>query len=230
MKENLKLTPTHQAYQLALHSHDAHPTIAYGSAGTGKTYGALQAAVKMLRDKAIKRIIITRPNVSFAQTNGFLPGTEREKMEPWVRPILQNLGKLGIAPGTIESWEKNGTLLFYPLEYVQGMSFDDAFIIVDECQNMTYEQLKVFLTRTGFNARVVLAGDIAQISPKFHNSGLAKVLDVIEKMQVPCSTIHFTREDIVRSVQCKMWIEAFEDYEAGIFPPDPEKVVGLYDD
>lgn len=227
--KQLQTTATHQAYQLALHSRELFPTIAYGSAGTGKTYGALKAGIKMLQGKQIKRIIVTRPNVSFAQTNGFLPGTEREKMEPWVRPILQNLGKLGVNPGTVESWEKNGTLMFYPLEFVQGMSFDDALIIVDECQNMTFEQLKVFLTRTGFNARVVLAGDIAQISPKFHNSGLAQLLEMIDKLQVPCQTIHFTREDIVRSEQCKMWIEAFEDFEAGRFPPDPDKVINMYE-
>lgn len=218
--KQLQTTPTHQAYQLALHSRELYPTIAYGSAGTGKTYGALKAGIKMLHDKQIKRIIVTRPNVSFAQTNGFLPGTEREKMEPWVRPILQNLAKLGINPNTVESWEKNGTLLFYPLEFVQGMSFDDALIIVDECQNMTFEQLKVFLTRTGFNARVVLAGDIAQISPKFANSGLAKLLHMVRVMDIPCQTIGFSREDIVRSEQCKMWIEAFEDYEAGLYPDE----------
>lgn len=229
MKEKRILTPAHDAYQLALHCHDFNTVIAFGSAGTGKTYGALQAAVKQLRDKTIKRIIVTRPNVSFADKSGFLPGTEREKMEPWIRPIIQNLNKLGINPATIESWEKNGTLQFFPLEHIQGLTFDNAFIIVDEVQNMTIEQLKVFVTRTGEYSRVVMAGDIAQISPKFHNSGLAKLLEIVEKMYLPVHTIGFTREDIVRGRQCRMWIEAFEDFEAGILPPDPEKVVNLYD-
>lgn len=206
------MTKNHDLYNLALRDKKMYPVIAYGSAGTGKTYGAVAAAYEAISNKEVKRIIVTRPNVSFAEKSGFLPGTEREKMEPWVRPILQHLEKF-ISSHVIEDWEKRGKLLFYPLEYIQGMTFDNSFIIVDECQNMTFEQLKVMLTRVGEWSKLVLCGDIAQISPKFANSGLAKLIKMIDKMGLPVHQIEFDREDIVRSEQCRMWIEAFEDFE-----------------
>lgn len=199
-------------YRLALRDKKQYPTIAFGSAGTGKTYEAVAAACEGLKSKTYKKIIVTRPNVSFADKNGFLPGTEREKMEPWVRPILQHM-KNFTSFEAIQKWEDTGQLQFYPLEFIQGMTFDNSFIIVDECQNMTFEQLKVLLTRTGKWSKLVLCGDVAQVSPKFANSGLAELIDMIDKMELPVHLIEFDRDDIVRSEQCKMWITAFEDWE-----------------
>lgn len=206
------MADNHKLYELALRDKKFYPVIAYGSAGTGKTFGACKAAYEYLVNKEVERIIVTRPNVSFADKNGFLPGTEREKMDPWVRPILQHLEKFA-KPGQIAAWEDKQKLQFYPLEFIQGMTFDRSFIIVDECQNMTFEQLKVMLTRVGEWSKLVLCGDVAQISPKFPNSGLAKLLKMVDAMKLPVHQIEFTRDDIVRSEQCKMWITAFEDWE-----------------
>lgn len=199
-------------YRLALRDKKMYPVIAFGSAGTGKTYEAVSAACEGLKSKAFRQIIVTRPNVSFADTNGFLPGTEREKMEPWVRPILQHMGAFS-SQAAIEKWEATGQLTFYPLEFIQGMTFDRSFVIVDECQNITFEQLKVLLTRIGKWSKLVLCGDIAQISPKFANSGLAKLIKMIDTMELPVHMIEFDYNDIVRSEQCKMWIMAFQEWE-----------------
>ncbi len=206
------MSKNHEIYNLALRDKKQFPTIAYGSAGTGKTYGAVAAACEGLKAKAFKKIIVSRPNVSFADKNGFLPGTEREKMEPWVRPILQHMTSFA-STQMIQKWEDTGQLQFYPLEFIQGMTFDNAFIIVDECQNMTFEQLKVLLTRTGKWSKLVLCGDVAQISPKFSGSGLQELVHMVEKFDLPVHLIEFFREDILRSDQCRMWIEAFEDWE-----------------
>lgn len=202
----------HKLYELALRDKKHYPVIAYGSAGTGKTYGAVAAAYEGMSNKEYERIIVTRPNVSFANQNGFLPGTEREKMEPWIRPILQHL-RVFLNPEMIHLWEKSGKLQFYPLEYIQGMTFDRAFVIVDECQNMTFQQLKVFLSRIGNWSKVVLCGDIAQISPKFNGSGLSELIKMVDQFQLPVHQIEFDRDDILRSEQCKMWITAFEEWE-----------------
>lgn len=126
------MTKTHDLYNLALRDRDMLPTIAIGAAGTGKTYSAVGAAVEWLKTRS-RQLIVTRPNVSFADKNGFLPGSEREKMGPWVRPIEQNLRLHGVSLPQQESWEKHGTLQFLPLEYIQGLTFDNAFILVDEC-------------------------------------------------------------------------------------------------
>ena len=126
------MTKAHDLYNLALRDRDMLPTIAIGAAGTGKTYGGIGAAVEWLKTRS-RQLIVTRPNVSFADKNGFLPGSEREKMGPWVRPIEQNLRLHGVSVPQQESWEKHGTLQFLPLEYIQGLTFDNAFILVDEC-------------------------------------------------------------------------------------------------
>ena len=206
-------TKNHELYDLVLHDKKMFPVIAYGSAGVGKTYGAVGAAIEWLGKGRKQKVLVTRPNVSFANGNGFLPGTEREKIDPWVRPIQQNFHVQGAHKGLQESWEKNGNLIYMPLEFIQGLTFDNTFIIVDECQNMTFQQLKVFLTRTGKWSKVVLCGDIAQISPKFRESGLAELIQMIEYFNLSVHTVEFGREDILRSEQCKAWIEAFDAWE-----------------
>jgi len=195
-----------------LYDHDLLPVLAYGKAGTGKTYGAVKRAVKWLETKNTQ-VIVTRPNVSFAEKNGFLPGTEREKMAPWIRPVEQLFNKFGLHEKALETLEKYKRLQYLPLEYVQGLTFDNALIIVDEVQNMTFEQLKVFLTRTGKYSKVVLCGDIAQISPKFPQSGLAKFIKMCKQYDAPVHMIEFEEEDILRSDQCKMWINMFDRWE-----------------
>jgi phosphate starvation-inducible PhoH-like protein len=207
------MTKMHSLYETALRDKPMMPVIAYGSAGTGKTFGAVSAAVEWLERDKKSQVLVTRPNVSFAQGNGFLPGTEREKMEPWIRPIQQNLSLNGCDAGKQQVLEKRGRLTYMPLEFIQGLTFDNTFIIVDECQNMTFDQLKVFLTRTGKYSKVVLCGDVAQISPRFKGSGLGELVKMINEFNMPVHTLEFTREDILRSDQCRMWITHFEDWE-----------------
>lgn len=127
------MTKTHKLYELALRDRDLAPVIAYGSAGTGKTCGAVGAAIEWLEKDKRKKVLVTRPNVSFAKEGGFLPGTEREKIDPWVRPIQQNFNFHGYHKGLQECLEKKGQLQYMSLEFIQGMTFDDTFIIVDEC-------------------------------------------------------------------------------------------------
>lgn len=205
-------TKNHKLYDLALRDKALMPVIAYGAAGVGKTYGAVGAGVEWLEDKR-KKMLVTRPNVSFAKESGFLPGTEREKIDPWVRPIQQNFEAHGINKSYQENLEKHGRLTYMPLEFIQGLTFNDTFIIVDECQNMTFQQLKVFLTRTGKYSKVVLCGDIAQISPKFKGSGLAELIQMIDYCDLSVHTIEFGYDDIMRSEQCKTWIRAFDEWE-----------------
>jgi phosphate starvation-inducible PhoH-like protein len=205
------MTKKHDLYRTALQ--DLMPVIAFGSAGTGKTYGAVEAATEWMAKGKKQQILVTRPNISFAKGNGYLPGTEREKMEPWIRPIQQNFHNHGVSRGQQDCWEKKGALTYMPLEFIQGMTFDNCFILVDEVQNMSFDQLKVFLTRTGKWSKVVLCGDIAQTSPLFKNSGLAELLGMVHYYDLPVHTIEFTLEDVVRSDQCKMWLEAFENWE-----------------
>lgn len=202
----------HDLYYQALRDKQMYPTIAYGSAGTGKTYGAVEAAFEALTMKRVGQIIVTRPNVSFADSLGLLPGTSREKINPWVLPVLQHLHTF-IQPQVTEMWEKQGKLQFHPLEHIQGLTFDNSFVILDECQNMSISQLKVFLTRMGKYSKVVLCGDVAQTSPKFKNSGLAELIKIVERYDMPVHRIEFGPDDILRSDMCKQWICAFEKWE-----------------
>lgn len=206
-------TEKHRAYDLALRDKKYFPTIAYGSAGTSKTYKAMGFAVEWLGRSNKHRVVLVRPNVSFADTNGFLPGDEHDKMMPWVRPFRYCLKEHGLGEREQENLEKNGRIQYLMLEHIQGLTFDNALIVVDECENMNFTQLKMLLTRTGKWSKVVLCGDIAQTSPRFKNSGLAELIKVVNLYELPVHTIHFTSEDILRSEQCKLWIETFEKYE-----------------
>lgn len=210
----LKPTKKHELYDVALHDRKNMPVVAYGSAGTGKTYGAVGRAVEWLDGVRKSQVILARPNVSFANTNGFLPGGEREKLLPWIRPLQQNFIAHGVGIAHQEDLEKNRRIQYYMLEHIQGLTWDNALVIVDECQNMTFEQIKVLVTRMGMYSKLVLCGDVAQTSPLFRNSGLEQFINMVEKLDLPVHTIHFTRDDVLRSEQCKMFIGAFEDWEA----------------
>ena len=207
------MSDNHKLYELALHDRGSLPVIAIGPAGTGKTYSAVAAMVDWLEGDKRKKALVTRPNVSFAKETGFLPGTEREKMGPWIRPIEQNFKFHGVKQGQLDYWEKSGQLTYMPLEYIQGLTWDDTFILVDEVQNMSFEQLKVFLTRTGKYSKVVMCGDVAQTSPKFKQSGLAELVKMVERLESPCHVVKFTHDDIMRSEQCKNWICDFDTWE-----------------
>lgn len=210
----LQETDKHRLYDLALRDKKNMPVIAYGSAGTSKTYRAVGRAIEWLDEGRNNKVIMCRPNVSFADTNGFLPGSEREKLAPWIRPIQHCLSEQGVGVRFQEDLEKNKRLNYHMLEHIQGMTWDNALIIVDEVQNTTFEQLKVLVTRLGHYSKLVLCGDIAQTSPKFRNSGLHQFIQMVEKLDLPVHTIHFTVDDVLRSDTCKMFIGAFEEWEA----------------
>jgi phosphate starvation-inducible PhoH-like protein len=209
----LKPTKAHELYDLSLRDKKNFPVIAYGSAGTGKTYGAVGRAVEWLDEGRRNQVILARPNVSFAETNGFLPGTEREKLAPWIRPLQQNFVQHGVGLRFQDDLEKNHRLQYYMLEHIQGLTWDNSLVIVDECQNMTFDQIRVLVTRIGEHSKLVLCGDIAQTSPLFKGSGLAEFIQMVERYDLPVHTIHFTADDILRSPTCKMFIEAFEQWE-----------------
>ena len=211
--KKLEETKTHELYKIALRDKEMFPIIAYGTAGTGKTYSAVGAAVDWLDKGKNQKVLVTRPNVSFADTLGFLAGSEREKIEPWVRPISQAFSGFGIHKSAQNNLERTGRLTYLPLEHVQGLTFDNTFIILDEVQNMTFSQLKVFLTRIGSWSKVVLCGDVAQTSAHFKGSGLQELINMVEYMNLDVHVINFTRDDVLRSTQCKAWITSFEDWE-----------------
>lgn len=204
----------HDSYALALRDKHMYPTIAYGCAGTGKTYGAVGFAVEWLGRGNKQKVLCVRPNESFAKGNGFLPGDEKDKLAPWVRPFRQNFSSHGFDKGKQEVAEKRGSIEYLMLEHIQGLTFDNTLMIVDECQNMSFEQLKGFLTRTGKYSKVVLCGDIAQVSPYFRKSGLAELLKMVDHLELPVHTFEFMEQDIMRSDQCAQWIKAFNRWEA----------------
>jgi phosphate starvation-inducible PhoH-like protein len=203
-------TPNQKVYATAL---NVDPVILVtGCAGTGKTYMAATQAAKMYQEKYIDKIIITRPNVAVSNRGiGFFPGTLEEKMAPWVAPIIdvfiKHLGK-----GAVDTMVKHGAIKIEPFETLRGRSFEDAFIILDEAQNCTYEELKLFLTRLGENSTTVINGDIAQ-TDLAHNSGLRKIIHIVKSQMLPYPVIEFTVDDIVRSDVCATWIKAFDKYE-----------------
>lgn len=214
LKMKLEPTNTHKLWELALRDKHLMPAIGYGSAGVGKTYGAVGAAVEWLAQSNKHTMIVTRPNVAYADEVGFLPGTEREKAEPWIRPIQQNLNAHGIGKAHQEDLEKRGKIQYQTMAYVQGLTFDNAFILVDECQNLSFQQIKMLFTRVGNWSKLVLCGDTSQVSPTFPNSGLAEWIDMTKQMNLPYHTIEFTRDDILRSAICKQTIIACEEWEA----------------
>ena len=187
-------------------------TMAIGPAGTGKTYLAVAIAVEAFRSKQINRIIITRPAVEAGEKLGFLPGDLQNKVDPYLRPLHDALfDMLGVE--TYQRYLERGNIEVAPLAYMRGRTLDDAFIILDEAQNTTPEQMKMFLTRLGFNSKAVVTGDLTQTDlPTGQKSGLSvavKILDGVEDIAVHA----FTAQDVVRHKLVQRIIEAYDKYE-----------------
>lgn len=181
--------------------------IVMGPAGTGKTYIAASKAVQLFESNTVEKIILTRPNVASGRSLGFFPGTLEEKIGPWVVPFVEvfeeHLGK-----EATEIAMKKGNIQVVPFEVMRGRTFKNAFVILDEAQNATPHELKMFLSRIGENTQVVLNGDIAQ-SDLRDESGLSKIINIVRKQELPVPVIEFGLDDIVRSDICAMWIKAF---------------------
>ena len=181
--------------------------IALGPSGTGKTWMPVTFACNLYLGRKIDKIILTRPAVSVGKSLGSLPGDMGEKYGPWLSPLLsvmeEQMGK-----GVVETSVKNGNIRMAPLEYMRGSSFNDAFVICDEAQNLTIEELKMLTTRIGENCTFVLSGDIRQSDIK-QQSGLSKAIHLAKKYQMDIPIIEFTLDDVVRSDICKQWVAAF---------------------
>jgi phosphate starvation-inducible PhoH-like protein len=186
---------------------ESSQVIVLGPAGTGKTYIAATTACNLYITKQIDKIILTRPNISAGKSLGYFPGTLEDKMAPWVIPILETVNK-HLGKGAVETGMKNGNIEIAPFETMRGRSFEDAFVILDEAQNVSPHEMKMFLTRVGQNCTVVLNGDIQQ-SDLQGSSGLSTAIHLAKKHFLPVPVIEFGVDDIVRSDLCKQWIIAF---------------------
>lgn len=180
-----------------------------GPAGTGKTYTSVALAVKALKNKEAKKIILTRPVVEAGESLGFLPGDLKEKIDPYLRPIYDALGDV-ISPQKLKYYQENSIIEIAPLAYMRGRTLHNAFVILDEAQNTTALQMKMFLTRMGVNAKFVINGDITQIDlPRHNRSGLLEAIDILKHNQ-EVAFIELTSQDIVRHKLVKSIIEAYK--------------------
>lgn len=178
-----------------------------GPAGTGKTYVTATCAADLYTLKEIDKIVITRPHVAVGKDIGFLPGSLEEKVYPWALPVLDVLEKHW-GKGTLETAIKNNNVEMAPLALMRGRSFDNAFIIVDETQNITTHELKMLLTRVGEGSTIVLNGDIQQSDLK-EGDGLSKVIHLAKKHMIPVPVVEFGVDDIIRSDICAQWVKVF---------------------
>jgi phosphate starvation-inducible PhoH-like protein len=188
-----------------------------GPAGTGKTYLAMAKAVRALQDKKVNRIILTRPAVEAGERLGFLPGTLYEKIDPYLRPLYDALHDM-VDPDSIPRLMAAGTIEVAPLAYMRGRTLNDSFIILDEAQNTSAEQMKMFLTRLGFGSKVVVTGDVTQVDlPSGQLSGLRVVQDILEGVE----DIHFSRlnsRDVVRHKLVTDIVDAYSRYDESRVP------------
>ena len=178
-----------------------------GPAGTGKTYVTATYAADLYTTKEIDKIVITRPHVAVGKELGFLKGDLEEKTKPWALPVLDVLEK-HLGKGVVETGIKNGNIEMAPLALMRGRSFDNAFIIVDESQNITTHELKMLLTRVGEGTTIVLNGDSQQSDLK-ETDGLSKVIHLAKKHMLPVPIIEFGVDDIIRSDICAQWVKVF---------------------
>jgi phosphate starvation-inducible protein PhoH and related proteins len=184
---------------------------AIGPAGTGKTYVAIALAISALKNKKIKRIILSRPAVEAGENLGFLPGDLKEKIDPYLQPIYDALLDM-IPPKRLEEYLKDGIIQIAPLAFMRGRTLSNAFVILDEAQNTTIPQLKMFLTRMGLNTKYIITGDITQIDlPRKQHSGLILALKILNGVE-GISTVHFDKSDIVRHKLVKEIVEAYDRY------------------
>ena len=184
-------------------------TIGVGPAGTGKTYLAVAAAVAAFREKTVNRIILTRPAVEAGERLGFLPGDLQNKVDPYLRPLYDALYDM-LGAETFQKYQERGSIEVAPLAYMRGRTLDDSFIILDEAQNTTREQMKMFLTRLGFGSKIVITGDVTQIDlPDDKVSGLKDAVRVLENVK-DIAICRLTSADVVRHALVQEIINAYE--------------------
>ena len=188
-------------------------TIGVGPAGTGKTYLAVAAAVAAFRERKVNRIILTRPAVEAGERLGFLPGDLQSKVDPYLRPLYDALFDM-LGAETYQKYLERGNIEVAPLAYMRGRTLDDSFIILDEAQNTTPEQMKMFLTRLGFGSKAVITGDITQIDlPGGKQSGLREALRVLDHVE-GIAQCYLTEKDVVRHELVQRIVKAYAEYES----------------
>ena len=186
--------------------------IGVGPAGTGKTYLAVAMAVSAFRAKQVSRIILTRPAVEAGEKLGFLPGDLQQKVDPYLRPLYDALWDM-LGAENFQKYQERGNIEVAPLAYMRGRTLDDSFIILDEAQNTTPEQMKMFLTRLGFGSKIVVTGDITQIDlPDGKKSGLVEVIKILKNVD-DIETVKFSEKDVVRHKLVQDIIKAYDKYE-----------------
>ena len=196
-----------QTYMKAIQSNTI--TIGVGPAGTGKTYLAVAAAVAAFRERTVNRIILTRPAVEAGERLGFLPGDLQNKVDPYLRPLYDALYDM-LGPETFQKYQERGSIEVAPLAYMRGRTLDDSFIILDEAQNTTKEQMKMFLTRLGFGSKIVITGDVTQIDlPEDKTSGLKDAIRVLADVK-DIAICQLTSADVVRHALVQQIINAYE--------------------
>ena len=199
-----------QEYMKAITKHTI--TLGVGPAGTGKTYLAVAAAVAAFRERTVNRIILTRPAVEAGERLGFLPGDLQNKVDPYLRPLYDALYDM-LGAETFLKYQERGAIEVAPLAYMRGRTLDDSFIILDEAQNTTKEQMKMFLTRLGFGSKVVITGDVTQIDlPADKTSGLRDAIRVLDGIK-DIAICRLTSADVVRHALVQEIISAYERAE-----------------
>jgi phosphate starvation-inducible protein PhoH and related proteins len=207
-KQAIELIPRNDNQALYIKAlEDSDQVIVFGPSGTGKTYVVSTFAANLYHLKVIDKIVITRPHIAVGKEIGFLPGTLEEKAAPWALPVLDVLEKK-LGKGVVETAIKAGNIEVAPLALMRGRSFEDAFIICDESQNITFHELKMLLTRVGDGSKLVLNGDVMQSDLK-EADGLTKVVHIVKKHMLPVPIVEFDVDDIVRSDMTKLWVQTF---------------------
>ena len=215
-----------QNYMKAIQSNTI--TIGVGPAGTGKTYLAVAAAVAAFRERQVNRIILTRPAVEAGEWLGFLPGDLQNKVDPYLRPLYDALFDM-LGAETFQKYQERGSIEVAPLAYMRGRTLDDSFIILDEAQNTTREQMKMFLTRLGFGSKIVITGDVTQIDlPDDKVSGLREAMRVLKGVD-DIAIMKLNESDVVRHALVQEIINAYEKHEKRRETPKaPPKFDGKY--
>lgn len=200
-------TPNQQKFVDSFYKNDM--VFGIGPAGSGKTYTAIALAVKALKNKEVKKIILSRPAVEAGEKLGFLPGDMKDKIDPYLQPLYDALEDM-IAPAKLKDYIENKTIQIAPLAFMRGRTLSDAVIILDEAQNTTIHQIKMFLTRLGMNAKMIITGDVTQIDlPTSQPSGLKHALRILKNVE-GIGYIEFNKTDIVRHKLVQSIVEAYE--------------------
>src|SRR5467141_1019769 len=203
-------SPNQRRYLEAIEKHDM--VFGVGPAGTGKTYLAVAMAISALLNKQVNRIILARPAVEAGERLGFLPGTLQEKIDPYLRPLYDALFDM-LEPERVERYLEKNVIEIAPIAFMRGRTLNDSFVILDEAQNTTSEQMKMFVTRLGFNSKAVITGDITQIDlPNARRSGLVEAVDILKPVE-GLAFVYFDESDVVRHHLVQRIIRAYDDHK-----------------